>query len=244
MITKCFQIYRYGFRRIGIHTFFFAMVLITGTGKAQHTNKEIGFSFAYAGQAPLFSSNNDQSGFFRQPLIWNLRYQIATNYVQSLAMVLENVSEKRSRTGLWNDIPNSSNGAYNADISERLYTTTFGLEGIRTFIRSDIFRLGIGISLAYGLGGATAVVKKITDGSQQTFDSWDSWSGFLVSIFARGRLTIYSDNSLDVGITGSIRLWGFPSIGPLTVSETTYNGPMLRSVFEIGYLAGVSVGLK
>jgi hypothetical protein len=237
--------YRYGFRRFGIHTFFIVVLLIVTSAKAQHTIHEIGFSFAYAGQAPFISSNNDQSGFFRQPLIWNIRYQVATNYVQSLAIVLERVSELRNRTGLWpNDFANSSVGAYNANIAERLYMTTFGLEGTRTFIRSDIFRLGIGISLGYGFGGASANVKNNADGSQKIFDSSDLWSGFLVSTFLRGRFTIYTTNALDIGFTGSIRLWGFPSIGPLTLSETMYDGPILRSIFEIGYIAGVSIGLK
>ena len=122
--------------------------------------------------------------------------------------------------------------------------TTLGLEGIRTLIRTDEFRLGIGISLGYGFGGATATVKKITDGSQQTFESCDTWNGFLVSTFIRARATVYTSSSLDIGITGSARLWGFPSISPLSECMTMYNGPALRSVFEIGYLAGVSVGLK
>ena len=217
---------------------------LAGYAHAQHTDREIGFSFAYAGQVPLFSSNSDHAGFFRQPLIMNLRYQVATNYVQSLAVVLEYVNEQRIYTGLWNDIPSSSTGAYNADIAQRLYMTTLGLEGSRTFIRTDVFRLGVGISFGYGLGGANATVKKIANGTQQIFDSEDTWNGLFVSTFIRGRITVYTNNSLDIGITGSIRLWGFPSIGPLTVSQSTYNGPVLRSIFEVGYIAGVSVGLK
>lgn len=214
------------------------------SAKAQHTVHEIGLSFAYAGQAPFVSSGNEQTNFFRQPLVLNLRYQVATNYVQSLAVVLERVSEQRSRTGLWNDFPNSSSGVYTADIAERLAMTTLGLEGIRTFIRTDEFRLGIGIGLGYGFGGASATIKKLTDGSQQTFESCNTWSGFLVSTFLRGRFTVFTNNSIDIGITGSMRLWGFPSISPLTDCKSMYNGPMLRSVFEIGYLAGLSVGLK
>ncbi len=244
MITIRLRKYRYGFHRIGIRTFFIVTVLLTGSAEAQHTNQEIGISFAYAGQTPLFLSNNDPTGFFRQPLILNLRYQVATNYIQSLAIVIEHVNEQRTRTGLWNGIPSSSTGAYNADIAERLYMTTLGLEGSRTFIRTDEFRLGVGISLGYGLGGATASVKKIADGTQQSFESEDVWNAFFISTFIRGRITIYTNNSFDIGITGSIRLWGFPSIGPLTVSQSTYNGPDLRSIFEVGYLAGVSVGLK
>ncbi|MDP4219356.1 MAG: hypothetical protein Q8896_02880 [Bacteroidota bacterium] len=245
MIISYFRYkYRYGFRRFGIHTFFITALSIAAPVLAQHTAHEIGFSFAYAGQAPFVTSGDDQSSFFRQPLILNLRYQVATNYVQSLSVVLERISEERSRLGLWNDVPNSVNGAYNADIAERLTMTTLGLEGLRTLIRTDIFRLGVGIGLGYGFGGATASVRKITDGSQQTFESCDSWNGFLISVFARGRVTVYSTNSLDVGITLTSRLWGFPTISPLTDCQSSYNGPSLRSVFEIGYLAGVSVGLK
>ncbi len=232
-------------RQAGISIVMTSFVLLfICSAYAQHTNHEIGFSFAYAGQTPLISSNNDQMRFFSEPLILNLRYQVATNYLQSLALVLENVSEQRTRTGLWNDIPNSSTGEYNASIAERLYMTTLGLEGIRTFLRSDAFRLGIGISLGYGFGGSTATVKKLTDGTLKTFESDDVWNGFFVSTFIRGRITIYTNNLLDIAVTGSIRLWGFPSIGPLTVSKSTYNGPVLRSIFELGYVAGISVGLK
>src|SRR5437016_3793725 len=67
---------------------------------AQHTNHEIGFSFAYGGQSPFVTSGNNDAGFFRQPFIWNFRYQVATNYVQSLSFILEHVGEERSRTGL------------------------------------------------------------------------------------------------------------------------------------------------
>src|SRR5476649_2189198 len=98
--------------------------LFNGSLRAQHTNHEIGFSFAYAGQAPFVASGNDQTNFFRQPLIWNLRYQVATNFVQSLSVVLEGVSEERAHSGLWNDVPNSSSIPYNADIAERLSMTT------------------------------------------------------------------------------------------------------------------------
>ncbi len=208
----------------------------------QHTNHEIGFSFAFAGQSPFITSNDD-AGFFRKPLMWNLRYQVATNYLQSIAIVLEHVGEERSRIGLWNDIPNSS-PVYNAEISEQLSMTTLGLEGIRTFIRTDEFRLGIGIGLAYGFGGATATVKKITDGTSSTFESCDTWNGFLVSAFLRGRYSFYISDKLDLGVTGSLRAWGFPTIGPLTNCSDEYNGPAVRSLFEVGYLAGISVGLK
>src|SRR5579864_9194291 len=61
------------------------MTLITSSLQAQHTNHEIAFSFAYAGQSPFITSN-DESGFFRQPVIWNLRYQVVTNYVQSISV--------------------------------------------------------------------------------------------------------------------------------------------------------------
>ena len=160
MITTRFRnSYRYGFRLIGIHTFFIFGICLAVPCSGQHTVREIGFSFAYAGQAPFVGSGNEQTNFFRQPLIWNLRYQVATNYLQSLSVVLESVSEERTRTGLWNDFPNLQSGVYNAEISERLTMTTLGIEGIRTLIRTDEFRLGIGVSLGYGFGGATASAK-------------------------------------------------------------------------------------
>jgi len=217
-------------------------VLLSQPLLAQHTPHEIGVSFAYAGQEPFIYSGNDDPKFFIKPLIWNLRYQVATNNVQSLSIVLEGVSEQRNYSGVWIYDPLAP--AYNANVAERMTMTTLGLEGIKTVIRTDEFRLGLGIGLGYGFGGATATVKKITDGSQQTFESTDTWSGFIVSAFMRMRFTVYTSNTLDIGITGSVRVWGFPSIAPLTDSETSYNGPMLRSVLEVGYLAGVSVGLK
>jgi hypothetical protein len=226
---------------IGIILF---ILCLARASEAQHTSREIGFSFAYAGQAPFVASGNDQTNFFRQPLIWNLRYQVATNFVQSLSVVLERVTEERTHSGLWSDVPNSTLAPYNADIAERLSMTTLGLEGIRTLIRTDDFRLGIGISLGYGFGGATANVKKLTDGSQKTFESCDIWDGFLVSTFVRARVTVYTNSSIDLAITGSLRAWGFPTISPLSDCADDYNGPALRSVFEIGYLAGISVGLK
>ncbi len=234
----------YGFRFIAIHTFFIASFILSDSAFAQHTNREIGFSFAYAGQAPFVASGNEQTNFFKQPLIWNLRYQVATNYVQSLSVVLERVSEQRTHAGLWSDLPNSATTPYNAEIAERLSMTTLGLEGIRTLIRTDVFRLGLGISLGYGFGGATANVKNISTTEQKSFESCDTWSGFLISSFIRGRYTLFTNNSLDIGLTGSVRIWGFPSIAPISECLTMYNGPALRSVFEIGYLAGVSVALK
>jgi hypothetical protein len=209
---------------------------------AQHTPREIGISFAYAGQSPFISSGNDNPQFFTKPLIWNIRYQVATNYVQSLSVVLEGVSEQRSYQGVW--IFDPVDPKYNAAVAERLTITTLGLEGIKTVIRTDLFRLGIGISLGYGFGGATAIVKKVTTGSRQTFESSDIWNGLLVSAFTRARLSVYTNNVIDIGITGTFRIWGFPTIAPLTESQSSYNGPSLRSVMEIGYLAGVSVGLK
>lgn len=235
---------RYGFRRIGIHTFFIIGMCMPLLCIAQHTSREIGFSFAYAGQVPFASSGNGDAKFFSQPLIFNLRYQVATNFVQSLAVVLERVSEERSRTGLWNDFPDMSTGVYNADIAEHLTITTLGIEGIRTLIRTDEFRLGIGVSLGYGFGGATATVKNLTTNTEKTFESCDTWNGFLISTFVRGRFTLLTTNSMDIGLTASARIWGFPSISPLTDCRSSYNGPSLRSVFEIGYLAGISVGFK
>lgn len=245
MIRNILQsILRYGSCLLGVHTFFIVTISFVNSLAAQHTNREIGVSFAYAGQAPFVASGNDRTNFFKQPLIWNVRYQVATNYVQSLSVVLERVSEQRTREGLWSDYPNTSAIPYNANISERLSMTTLGLEGIRTLIRTDEFRLGIGISLGYGFGSATANVQNIATGTQQTFESCDTWSGLLLSAFLRVRYTIFLSNSLDIGVTGSARIWGFPSIAPLSECLTAYNGPELRSVFEIGYLAGISVALK
>ena len=142
-------------------SFLFALVSQDGVF-AQNSSHEIGVSLAYGGQAPFVSSGNNEAGFFRLPLIWNIRYQVATNFIQSLAIVIERVSETRNRDGLFKDIPNSAQNPYNAEIAERLYITTLGFEGMRTLIRSSDFRIGIGVSLAYGFGGATADVTSIT----------------------------------------------------------------------------------
>ena len=218
------------------------MLLVVSTSSlAQHTNHEIAFSFAYAGQSPFITSN-DESGFFRQPVIWNLRYQVVTNYVQSISVVLEHIGETRNRIGFWSFDINYPNG-YNANINEHFDMTTLGLEGIKTLIRTDEFRLGIGLGLGYGFGGAAAIVKKLTDGSEQTFQSCDTWTGLLVSVFLRGRYMVFENSRVDIGFTGSIRVWGFPVIGPLTECSM-YNGPLLRSLFEVGYLTGISVGIK
>jgi hypothetical protein len=233
---------RTGSRTIETRLFLFLFLFLAAPVFAQNAKREAAFSFAYSGQVPIAKSEANIQNFFTNPLIFNLRYQVATDYVNALSMTIEHISEDHTRAGLWNDIPNASQGAYNADITERLYMTTLGLEGIRTLVRTGDFRLGAGIGIAYGLGGATATVKKLTDGSVQTFESCDTWSGFEVSAFVRGRYTLYQSDKIDIGLTGALRFWGFPAIGPLSTCQSSYNGPDFRSLHEIGYLAGISVG--
>ncbi|MFI5264410.1 MAG: hypothetical protein ACHQM6_07840, partial [Candidatus Kapaibacterium sp.] len=50
---------------------FLAVMIFPLAAFAQHTNHEIGFSFAYAGQAPFVDSGKDQENFLRLPVIWN-----------------------------------------------------------------------------------------------------------------------------------------------------------------------------
>ncbi|MEI8134942.1 MAG: hypothetical protein WCH46_07675 [bacterium] len=211
---------------------------------AQHTKHEIGLSLACGGQIPLVSSGNNSPEFFRKPLIWEIRYQASTDFVQAISIVAQHVTELRNRKALWNDVPNALSGAYDAEINERLSITTLGIEGNRTIVRAGDFRLGVGVGLGYGFGGATANVRRLPGSDVQTVTSCDTWNGFLISSLLRARYSLYISDGLDIGLTGTARIWGFPSISPLTDCQSSYNGPTLRSVIEAGYLIGISVGFK
>ncbi len=221
---------------------FVSCLLLAKAGYAQHTKREIAFTFAYAGQLPIVQADGNTQGFYAKPLIASLRYQVATDYVQALSITLEYVMESRENPGLWNDNPSMPNAVYNANIDERLTMTMLGLEGVRTLISNGSFRLGAGFGIGYGLGGATAMVTKISNGSVKTYESSDIWNGFEVQAFIRGRYTIVQTDKIDLGILGNIRYWGFPTIGPLSTTSSSYNGPAFRSLHEMGYSIGVSVG--
>ncbi len=219
---------------------------LAGEAFSQHTRREIGASFAINGQYPFASDGT--SGFFTAPFIWNLRYQLTTNYVQSLALVIEHIGETRSHSGLWTSLSSPPNPAddYNANIAERLQISVLSLEMIRTIFRTDIFRIGVGVGVGYGIGTATAEVEKVADHTKKTFDGQQLWTSFFLSAFTRARLSIYETDKLDFGITVTARYWGLPTYGPQssTNSGGGYQGPKISSAHELGYLVGISVGLK
>jgi hypothetical protein len=220
------------------------LLAVTTTVQAQHTRSEFGASFAYGGQYPFIADGN--ANFFALPTIWNLRAQLGTNFVQSYSVIFERIGQSSIRQGLWS--PRGSvvdpTSAYNANIDEHLAMYAIYFETNRTVIRTDNFRLGVGLALGYALGSADASVENIVDNSTRTYDGDAPWSSFYLSIFTRGRLTLYETEQIDVGLTGTIRYWGLPTLGPVAVSMSNYNGPNIRTLHELGYLAGVSVGIK
>ena len=219
-------------------------LLYTHTAFAQHTKHEIAFSFAYSGQLPIVKADGNTQGFYTSPLIASLRYQVATDFVQSLSVTLEHFTESRDRTDLWPNYSSNMGGAYNGYIAERLSMTVLGLEGVRTLVSQNDFRLGAGFGIGYGLGGASARVTKLSDTNKavKTFESSDIWNGFEVQAFLRGVYTVMKTESTDLGIFLNIRYWGLPSIGPLSTTSSSYNGPGLRSLHEVGYTLGVAFG--
>lgn len=241
MIQSCVKIQNTGISRV-FRYFLFLLIAVTQTAVAQHTKHDIGLQFAYGGQVPLLTADGNVQGFYKVPIIFNFRYQVATDYLNALSFTIEHINEERSRQGLWNDMPGSNAKTYNANIAERLYITTLGLEGILTLLSDGTFRLGGGLGVGYGLGGATATVENIAEDKTKTFESCDTWNGFEVSAFLRARYTIYRNDDIDVGLNGTLRLWGFPYIGPLSDCQSSYNGPGFRSLLEFGYLAGISFG--
>jgi hypothetical protein len=231
----------------GIHKsifrYFILLSLFWGaSGDAQHTKRDIAVQFAYGGQIPVVTAEGNVQGFYKVPIILNLRYQVATDYLNALSMTIEHISEERTRAGLWNDVPGSNSKDYNANISERLYITTLGLEGILTLFSDGRFRIGAGLGVAYGLGGAIATIENIAADKTKVFESCDTWNGFEVSAFTRARYTLYRNDDIVVGLSATLRIWGFPYIGPLSDCQSSYNGPTFRSLIEFGYLAGISVG--
>lgn len=222
--------------------FIFFAICFAASSHAQHTKHDISLQFAYGGQVPVMTAEGNVQGFYKVPIIFNLRYQVATDYLNALSMTIEHVNEERTRQGLWNDVPGSNSPTYNANIAERLYITTLGLEGILTLLSDGTFRLGAGLGVAYGLGGAVATVENIASDKTKVFESCDTWNGFEVSAFTRARYTVYRNDDIDIGINATLRFWGFPYIGPLSDCQSSYNGPAFRSLIEFGYLAGVSFG--
>ncbi len=210
---------------------------------AQNMPHEVGIWFASNGQLPLITADNTNRGFFTDPTIAHGYYSFESNGVQSLSFFVEHISESRSWSGTWTN-PTLNNGSNNfpATVSENLQLTTIGLETVRTFISEDGFRCGAGLGLGYGLGGASAQVLDKATGGTESHYSATAWNGLELAASLRVRYSVYVSGNLDVGLLAMGRYWGFPLIGPLGNSGAAYNGPALRVLSELGYLAGVAVG--
>jgi hypothetical protein len=211
---------------------------------AQHTRYEFGASFASGGQYPFIS---DGSGaFFGNPIIWNLRAQIATDFIQSGSIVLERVAQTSTRQGLWSRSGNlvDITDPYNANITEHLAMYAVYAEMNRTIARTDFVRLGFGVSLGYAIGSADATAESLVDHTSRSYEGSSPWSSLYLAAFLRARFTVFEDDKWDIGLTATARYWSMPTLGPVAVSMNEYNGPNVRAVHELGYLAGVSVGIK
>jgi hypothetical protein len=239
--------FRYRFNFQGSHlreTLSVLVVLLFSiTAYSQHSKREFAVSFAAAGQHPIAITGDDRSGFWRKPIILNLRYQVATDYVTSASLFLEYIGETRTRRDLWSDSPNALDPPpYNADITESLSMTVLGLQGARTLLRFGDFRLAFTLGAGYGLGSASADVRKIATGQTKSFESCDIWHGVYLAGSLRTSYTVYQAEKYDIGLTASLRTWGFTTIGSFGDCLTSYNGPNFTALYEIGYLAGVSIG--
>jgi hypothetical protein len=205
---------------------------------AQHTPNDISVSVAFGGQSSLITEPNN-THFYRDPFIGRIQAQLVSNGVQSLSAFIETATETETRTGIWAWQPSPP---FDATISENLHMTVLGLETIRTLISESGLRFGVGIGVGYGFGGAwVTTIDNATQTSTHS-DSFNSWTGLYVTGLLRLRYSVYTKGSWDIGIILTGRYWGYPTIGPLSSPVDNYNGPDLRSLHELGYLAGVSVG--
>jgi hypothetical protein len=210
---------------------------------AQNMPHEIGFWFAANGQLPLIKPDDANRGFFTNPAIEHLYYSFATDGVQSVSFFVEHVNETRPWNGTW------TNYLYNdrydtipkASVGESLQMTTIGIETVRNLISESGLRVGGGIGVGFGLGGASASVRD-TNGNQTSYSSATAWDALLVELLVRVRYSLIVTSSYDIGIMLQGRYWSFPAFGPVASGGSSYNGPALRAVSEVGYLAGVSIG--
>ena len=184
----------------------------------------------------------ENRGFFTNPTIEHVYYQAASNGVQNLSVFLEHVSETRSWNGIWtNFFFNDRQQSFPASVDETLTLTTLGLETVRNLVSESGFRFGMGIGIGYGLGGAGANVRD-TSGNVSKYSSTTEWSAFFLTGFARIRYSLIVTSTYDLGIMLMGRYWSFPVIGPVAPGGESYDGPSLRAISELGYLAGISVG--
>jgi hypothetical protein len=202
---------------------------------------EAGFWFAANGQKPLIAPNDINRGFFTNPTLEHLYYTLATNGVQALSLFAEHVDETQSWQGTWTNFLFNRQRSFPASVDENLNMTTLGLETVRNFISASGFRFGIGLGIGYGLGGASASVRDSTGTSTQ-YSSATIWDAVLITAFARIRYSILVTPAYDVGIMLMGRYWSFPAIGPVGTGGEAYNGPQLRAISELGYMAGIAIG--
>ena len=210
---------------------------------AQNMPHEIGLWFAVNGQKPLISENETNRGFFTNPTIEHLYYSFASNGVQSVSVFAEHVNETRNWNGEWaNYASYGKNPPFPASVNESLDMTTVGIETMRNFISEGGFRFGAGLGVGFGLGGANANVRDSATKVQTSNPSSTSWDALLLSVCIRARYSIYQNSSYEVAIELMGRYWSFPAIGPIGDGGEAYNGPALRAISEIGYMAGIAVG--
>jgi hypothetical protein len=212
------------------------------TVKAQNMPHEIGFWFAVNGQKPLITPDEINHGFFTNPTIEHLYYSFASNGVQSVSLFVEHVNETRNWNGEWATYALGKNPNYPASVEETLDVTSIGFETERNFISEGGFRFGAGLGVGFGLGGTSANVRDSATGVQSSYSSATAWDALLVDLFIRARYSVYQTNAYEIAIQLMGRYWSFPTIGPIGSGGEAYNGPGLRAISEIGYMAGVAVG--
>jgi hypothetical protein len=214
------------------------IAMVISTSKAQHTAREVGVSFAVSGQGKIEKRSLENRGFFQDAFIFHLRAQVSTNGIQNLSFFIERVSETREY-----DAQEDINGK--AEITHQevsVAQTSFGLETFRTVVSTGGFRVGLGVGLGIGMGTPSRTIEVLRGGGYYEESSESPWLSLLLTATARARYTVYRKNDLDVGLTLSGRYWGFPAIGPSSSNVNGYNGPDFRTLHQVGYLAGVSVG--
>lgn len=212
--------------------------MMISTSKAQHTASEIGVSFAKSGQGKVEKRSLENRGFFQNAFIYHLRAQVSTNGIQNFSVFLEGVSETRE----YDALEDLDGKALNSHQTVSVAQTTFGIETMRNLISTGGFRVGVGVGLGLGIGSPTREMTILNTGEKRIEDSASPWFSLLLTATVRARYTVYRRDDLDIGITLAGRYWGFPAIGPSSDNVTGYNGPDFRTLHQVGYLAGVSVG--
>jgi hypothetical protein len=204
---------------------------------------EAGLYVAFGGQKALVKVSDANRGFYTNPAIEHAFYSFTTNGIQSLSVFAEHVSETRPWHGLWSNPTNAGiSHTFIADVDESLQMTTIGLETVRTLISESDFRFGAGLGVAYGLGGASADVRDSATHTLAHYASHAAWNALMLEFMLRAKYTISMVDKKEIALVAEARYWGFPAMGPIGEAGSSYNGPGLRALSELGYLAGVSIG--